>query len=167
MKVLLSEARLLALLLTVAFLVAACGGSSGGLQGGKSGGSDKKESAEKGGGEMDHDQMGHGMGTGGMARQMVMESGEYSDKAFIDAMVPHHQGAIEMARVALGNAEHEEVKELSQNIVSTQQSEIGKLKSIKRGIWHLQRAHGDEHGADAGHGHDDGPATVGEAGTLR
>ncbi len=132
MKVLLSEARLLALLLTVAFLVAACGGSSGGLQGGKSGGSDKKESAEKGGGEMDHDQMGHGMGTGGMARQMVMESGEYSDKAFMDAMVPHHQGAIEMARVALGNAEHEEVKELSQNIVSTQQSEIGKLKSIKR-----------------------------------
>jgi uncharacterized protein (DUF305 family) len=67
-----------------------------------------------------------------MARQMVMQNGKYSDKAFIDAMVPHHQGAIEMARVALRNAEHEEIQELSRNIVSTQQSEIEELKSIKQ-----------------------------------
>jgi uncharacterized protein (DUF305 family) len=73
-----------------------------------------------------------GMDSGGMARQMVMENGKYSDKAFIDAMVPHHQGAIEMARVALRNAEHEEIQELSRNIVSTQQSEIEELKSIKQ-----------------------------------
>ena len=49
---------------------------------------------------MDHDQMDHGsrgMGSKGIAEQMVMENGKYSDKAFIDAMVPHHQGAIEMA----------------------------------------------------------------------
>jgi len=61
-----------------------------------------------------------------------MENGEYSDRRFIDAMVPHHQGAIEMARVALGNAEHEEIKDLSQNIISTQQAEIEELKSIKQ-----------------------------------
>jgi uncharacterized protein (DUF305 family) len=84
---------------------------------------------------MDHGQMGHGsmgMGSNGMAKQMVMENGEYSDRAFIDAMVPHHQGAIAMAEVALKNAEHEEIKELSRNIVSTQQSEIEELKSIKK-----------------------------------
>jgi uncharacterized protein (DUF305 family) len=84
---------------------------------------------------MDHGQMGHGsmgMGSNGMAKQMVMENGEYSDRAFIDAMVPHHQGAIAMAEVALKNAEHEEIKELSRNIVSTQQSEIEELKSIKQ-----------------------------------
>ena len=89
--------------------------------------------AENGG--MDHDQMDHGsmgMGSGGMARQMVMENGKYSDEAFIDAMVPHHQGAIAMAKVALKNAEHEEIKELSRNIVSTQQAEIEELKSIKK-----------------------------------
>jgi uncharacterized protein (DUF305 family) len=63
---------------------------------------------------------------------MVMENGKYSDRAFIDAMVPHHQGAIAMAEVALKNAEHEEIKELSRNIVSTQQSEIEELKSIKQ-----------------------------------
>jgi uncharacterized protein (DUF305 family) len=49
------------------------------------------------------------MGSGGMAKQMVMENGKYSDKAFIDAMVPHHQGAIAMAEVALKNAEHQEI----------------------------------------------------------
>ena len=79
--------------------------------------------------------MGHGsmgMSSKGMAKQMVMENGKYSDEAFIDAMVPHHQGAIAMAEVALNNAEHEEIKELSRNIVSTQQSEIEELKSIKK-----------------------------------
>jgi Domain of unknown function (DUF305) len=40
---------------------------------------------------------------------MLMENGEYSDERFIDAMVPHHQGAIEMAQVALEDAEHPEI----------------------------------------------------------
>jgi uncharacterized protein (DUF305 family) len=73
-----------------------------------------------------------GLGSGNMARQMVMENGKYSDKAFIDAMVPHHQGAIAMAEVALKNAEHEEIKELSRNIISSQQAEIEELKAIKK-----------------------------------
>jgi uncharacterized protein (DUF305 family) len=84
---------------------------------------------------MDHSNMDHGsmgMGSGGMAREMVMVNGKYSDKAFIDAMVPHHQGAIDMAEVALQNAEHEEIKQLSRNIISTQQAEIEELKAIKR-----------------------------------
>jgi uncharacterized protein (DUF305 family) len=72
------------------------------------------------------------MGSGGMAKQMVMENGKYSDKAFIDAMVPHHQGAIAMAEVALENAEHEEIIQLSRNIISTQRAEIEELKAIKQ-----------------------------------
>ena len=126
MKTLLSKAWLLALLLAVAFLLAACGSAGGANQGSESGGG--------GHGQMDHGQMGHGsmdMGSGGMARQMVMEDGKYSDKAFIDAMVPHHQGAVEMARAALENAEHEEIKQLSRNIISTQRDEIEELKAIK------------------------------------
>ena len=125
MKTLLMKAGLLALLLAVAFLLAACGGVGSGQQGDQSGGH----------GRMDHGQMGHdsmGVGSKGMVKQMVMENGKYSDRAFIDAMVPHHQGAIAMAEVALKNAEHEEIKELSRNIVSTQQSEIEELKSIKK-----------------------------------
>lgn len=137
MKTILTNARPLALLLAVAFLVAACGGA-GGQQDGESGASNSKETAKKSGdgmAGMDHDQMDHGsmgMGSKGMARQMVMENGKYSDKAFIDAMVPHHQGAVEMANVALKNAEHEQIEELSRNIISSQQAEIKELKSIKQ-----------------------------------
>jgi uncharacterized protein (DUF305 family) len=127
LKTLLTKAWLLALLLAVAFTFAACGSAGGGQQGGESGGG--------GHGQMNHGQMGHGsmgMGSEGMARQMVMENGKYSDRRFIDAMVPHHQGAIEMARVALKNAEHAEIKQLSRNIVSSQQAEIEELKAIKK-----------------------------------
>jgi uncharacterized protein (DUF305 family) len=135
LKTLLTKAWLLALLLAIVFILAACGGAGGGQQGSGSGG--EQESAERTGGMagMDHGQMGHGsmnMGSSGMARQMVMENGEYSDERFIDAMVPHHQGAIAMAEVALENAEHEEIIQLSQNIISSQQAEIEQLKSIKQ-----------------------------------
>ena len=122
MMTLLRKAWLLALLLAVAFVLAACGGA----------GSDQQGDDSSGGG---HGQMGHGsmdMGSSGMAKQMVMENGNYSDKAFIDAMVPHHQGAIAMAEVALKNAEHEEIIQLSRNIISSQQAEIEELKSIKQ-----------------------------------
>jgi uncharacterized protein (DUF305 family) len=127
LKTLLSNAWLFAGFLAVAFVLAACGGGGGASQQGNGSGG--------GMAGMDHGQMDHGsmgMGTKGMTRQMVTENGKYSDKAFIDAMVPHHQGAIVMARVALENAEHEEIRELSRNIVSTQQAEIGELKAIKK-----------------------------------
>jgi uncharacterized protein (DUF305 family) len=137
LKTLLRKAWLPALLLAVAFNLVACGGDGGGQQGSGSGGDGEHGTAEKTGGmgRMDRDQMGHGsmgMGSRGMARQMVMENGKYSDKAFIDAMVPHHQGAIDMAEIALKNAEHVEIKQLSENIISTQRAEIKELKSIKK-----------------------------------
>jgi uncharacterized protein (DUF305 family) len=124
-KTLLKKTWLLALLLAVALILAACGGAGGGQQGSGSGGM----------AGMDHSQMGHGsmgMGSKGMARQMVMENGKYSDRRFIDAMVPHHQGAIAMAEVALKNAQHEEIIQLSRKIISSQQAEIEELKSIKQ-----------------------------------
>jgi uncharacterized protein (DUF305 family) len=139
LKTLLTKAWLLTLLLTASFIfiLSACGGAGGGQQGSGSGGDGEPGTADKSGGlaGMNHDQMGHGsmgMGSGGMARQMVMENGKYSDERFIDAMVPHHQGAIAMAEVALKNAQHAEIKDLSRNIVSTQQAEIEELKSIKK-----------------------------------
>lgn len=68
---------------------------------------------------------------GEMARQMVMPNGEYSDAAFVDAMVPHHEGAVEMAGVALENAEHEEVRTLAREITDGQQAEIERFGQIR------------------------------------
>jgi uncharacterized protein (DUF305 family) len=65
------------------------------------------------------------------ASEMLMENGEYSDERFIDAMAPHHQGAVEMAEVALENAEHPELRQLAENVLSTQRAEIEELRSIK------------------------------------
>jgi uncharacterized protein (DUF305 family) len=49
------------------------------------------------------------------------------DKAFIDAMIPHHQSAIEMAQVALKESENPEIKELAETIVIAQQREIQQM----------------------------------------
>src|SRR5215208_1894594 len=133
----LTKASSLALLLAVALMLVACGNAGGGQQGSGSAGDGGQGTGKQPGGMagMDHSNMDHGsmgIGSGGMAREMVMENGRYSDERFIDAMVPHHEGAIAMAEVALENAQHAEIKDLSRNIVSTQQAEIEELKSIKK-----------------------------------
>ncbi len=118
------------LLMAIALLVASCGGA-GGMGNADEGQMEKKERPAKEGMEgMGHSKMDGG--SGGMASGMMMKNGEYSDERFIDAMVPHHQGAVEMAQVALKNAEHEEVKQLSEDIVTAQEAEIEELKAIKR-----------------------------------
>ena len=111
------------LLLVVALPLVSCGGAGGSMQG--------MDHGDKSG--MNHEDMeGMNHGSQGMASEMLMENGEYSDERFIDAMVPHHHGAVEMAKVALRNADHEEIKKLSRNIISTQRAEIEELRSIKK-----------------------------------
>ena len=122
---------LLALLLAVSLALASCAGAepSSAEQGSSEQDSDEESAGDMQG--MDHSNM--DMGSEGMmaASEMLMEGGEYSDERFIDAMVPHHQGAIDMAEVALENAEHLELPQLADNVISTQQAEIEQLRSIK------------------------------------
>lgn len=127
-----------ALLIAVALTLASCGGAGGGQQDG----SDEDMQG------MDHGDTttveettggmaGMDMGSEDMAaasREMVMPNGEYSDAAFVDAMVPHHEGAVEMAQVGLENAEHEEIRQLSRNIIDSQRAEIEMFGRIREGI---------------------------------
>jgi uncharacterized protein (DUF305 family) len=46
-------------------------------------------------------------------------------------MVPHHQGAIDMAEVALERAEQPELRQLAENVIVDQEAEIEELRSIK------------------------------------
>ena len=127
-----------ALLLVAAFALASCGGTGGsgdgemgGMDHGGSGGTTAAEETTSSG--MDH---GATMDTGSEeeARRLVAPNGEYSDAAFVDAMIPHHEGAIEMAEVALDNAEHREIETLAREIVDAQRAEIGELREIRGGL---------------------------------
>lgn len=60
---------------------------------------------------------------------MNMESNTAFDAMFIDSMIEHHQGAIDMAEMALEQAEHEEIRTLSQEIIAAQASEIEQMQS--------------------------------------
>lgn len=51
------------------------------------------------------------------------------DKHFIEQMIPHHEGAIAMANLALEKAKRPEIKALAQAIVGAQESENQQMKS--------------------------------------
>ena len=50
------------------------------------------------------------------------------DKDFVDMMVPHHQGAIDMAVLELRFGHNERLKALAQEIIVTQQQEIAAMR---------------------------------------
>ncbi|HEX2184781.1 MAG TPA: DUF305 domain-containing protein [Chloroflexota bacterium] len=50
------------------------------------------------------------------------------ERAFIDAMIPHHQGAIDAARLAQQRAVRQEIKDLARAIIADQQREIDQMQ---------------------------------------
>lgn len=54
------------------------------------------------------------------------------DRAFIDQMIGHHQGAIRMAYAVMESAKDAEVKELAGSIVEAQASEIEQMNSWRK-----------------------------------
>ena len=56
-----------------------------------------------------------------------LESAKPFDKAFIDMMIPHHQGAITMAHEELANGSDEDAKALAEDIIAAQSSEIEQM----------------------------------------
>jgi uncharacterized protein (DUF305 family) len=49
--------------------------------------------------------------------------------AFVCSMIPHHQGAVEMAQVALQHADDPWIKMFAQEIITTQQVEIREMQA--------------------------------------
>lgn len=68
----------------------------------------------------------------GMMRMMGVNSGYMKsasvDKHFIEQMIPHHESAIEMAKLALEKSKHQEVKTLANNIITSQTAEINTMR---------------------------------------
>lgn len=64
----------------------------------------------------------------GMAMKMdELDSKQGFDRTFIDMMVPHHQGAIRMARIELAKGSDPELKALAAAIVTAQSKEIAQM----------------------------------------
>ncbi len=55
------------------------------------------------------------------------KDGEF-DLRFLDGMILHHQGAIEMAQLALQESSRPEIQQLSQGIITAQQGEITQMQ---------------------------------------
>lgn len=63
-----------------------------------------------------------------MMMQMMM-AGEKTDRHFIEMMIPHHEGAVKMADLALKRSKRPEIKQLAQSIKSDQTREIAQMTS--------------------------------------
>jgi uncharacterized protein (DUF305 family) len=59
------------------------------------------------------------------------EPGSEIDELFINMMVPHHQGAVAMAKIALERSERSEIRDMANAIISSQEAEITQLKNWK------------------------------------
>jgi uncharacterized protein (DUF305 family) len=90
-----------------------------------------------------HSQMGHMMPMSDQQKQgmmMNMDLGNADaefDLRFINAMLPHHEGALVMAQDALGKSSHPEIKKLAQGILTSQQQEIAQMKQWRKD-WYNQ-----------------------------
>ncbi len=76
---------------------------------------------------------------GDMSMHDAMMTGvhhEDADIAFAQGMIPHHQGAIEMAKIQLKYGQDDQIKNLAQGIINAQDPEIALMKQwlASRGI---------------------------------
>ena len=82
--------------------------------------------------------MGHDMGMNGMLSDEQMTAlgdaqGAAFDKLYLEGMIGHHEGALQMAKM-IENSSNAEVKTLAANIVSSQSAEIEKMKQMLAGM---------------------------------
>ena len=61
---------------------------------------------------------------------VVVLAGATSDRRFIDMMIRHHEGAVQMAEQVVPDGEDPRVSELAQTITSAQTDEIERMRSV-------------------------------------
>ena len=68
--------------------------------------------------------MGMSRGDMKMMETRMMETRQPFDRMFIDAMIPHHQDAIRMARAELQKGKDPKVRDLAERVIAAQSKEI-------------------------------------------
>jgi uncharacterized protein (DUF305 family) len=62
--------------------------------------------------------------------KLQQAKGAEFDKMFLEMMVQHHQGAIDMAKTELASGSNTDAKTLAQKIIDAQQSEITEMQNL-------------------------------------
>lgn len=65
-------------------------------------------------------------------RQYAAMTGETYDRNFIANMIAHHQGAVDMAKLAQKYAKHQELKTMADVIISAQEKEIADMTAWQK-----------------------------------
>lgn len=69
------------------------------------------------------------------AMPMGMDNVGHMDKWFLEGMIPHHQGAIDMARLVPARTQNAQLRQMAQDIIRVQSAEIAQygqwLKTLK------------------------------------
>ena len=65
-----------------------------------------------------------------MHRDMDIAFSGNADRDFAAGMIPHHQGAIEMARIQLRHGTDPEMRKLAEEIIQAQEAEIARLRAF-------------------------------------
>jgi uncharacterized protein (DUF305 family) len=90
-----------------------------------------------------HSQLGHMMAMSPeqmKAMRMDMDLGQSDaefDLRFLNAMIPHHEGALTMAQDVLSKSQRPEMKQLAEDILTSQQKEIDQMKQWRQ-TWYNQ-----------------------------
>lgn len=77
-------------------------------------------------------------------RNSISNNPDVIDAHFIEQMIPHHEDAITMSELALEKATRPEVKELANNIISSQSNEITQMKAWYKDWFGRDLPTGDE-----------------------
>lgn len=64
-----------------------------------------------------------------MHKDMMINYSGDADADFVRGMIPHHQGAIDMAKIELKYGKDPEMRKLAQAVVTAQEAEIKEMKA--------------------------------------
>lgn len=87
--------------------------------------------------ETSHGEGGHGTMAGmvdeaTMAKLRSLRGTEF-DTLWLQSMISHHRGAVEMAKAELANGQNDDIKRMAQTMIDTQEAEITQMNQMLKG----------------------------------